>query len=82
MKFCDFINSVLSRATEFPNMIRVINYKIGETYDFYDDVEKYGFHYSEIDNYYFATRVPNYYKLNICCTWQDSEHCLNIVVEE
>lgn len=81
MKLCDFIHSVLPRGTNRPNMIRIIYYKIGETFDFFDEVEFYGNYHSEIDEVYIQRIVPDYYQLNVCCTWQDEDRALNIVVE-
>lgn len=81
MKLCDFVNHVLWRAANRPEMVRIIHYKIGQNFDFYDSIEEYGFLTSEIEEHYFKSRVPDYYNLNICCTWYDEEKILHIVVE-
>lgn len=81
MKLCDFIRSALPKGTNRPDMVRIIYYKIGETFDFSDDVEFYGNYHSEIDEMYMRIDVPDYYDLNVCCTWQDEDKALNIVVE-
>ena len=81
MKLYDFIHNVLPRGTNRPDMIRIIYYKIGETFDFFDEVEFYDNYHSEIDEVYIKRIVPDYYQLNVCCTWQDEDRALNIVVE-
>ena len=80
MKLCDFINHVLHRSTNLVDMIRIIDYKKGETYDFYDDVEIYGSHSSDINEYEMSNQMELYYKYNVVTTYCIDKD-LHIVVE-
>ena len=80
MKLCDFINNALFRSTELVDMIRIIDYKHGETFDFYEDIEEYGFLISEIDSVTMSAKMPLYYQYNIVMSYCIDKD-LNIVVE-
>ena len=80
MKLCDFINHVLYKSTDFVDMVRIIDYKKGETYDFYDDVVIYGSHSSEITEHDMSYQMELYYKYNVVTTYCIGKD-LHIVVE-
>jgi hypothetical protein len=80
MKLCDFITHVFSRSTDSVDMVRVIDYKRGEMYDFYDDIAMYGNHVSEITVYEMSHRMELYYKYNVITTYCINKD-LHIVVE-
>lgn len=80
MKLCDFINNALFKSTDFVDMIRIIDYKHGETFDFYADVEEYGFLTSDLNSVTMSARMPSYYKYNIVMSYCIDKD-LNIIVE-
>jgi hypothetical protein len=80
MKLCDFINNALHRSTDLVDMIRIIDYKHGTTFDFYAEIEEYGFLISEIDNVTMSARMPFYHQYNIVMSYCIDKN-LNIIVE-
>lgn len=81
MKLCDFINHALWRAENRPEMVRIISYKTGEVFNFSNCAEEYGSYCSEINIAYMSIEIPDFYSLNICCTWYDEGKIFHIVVE-
>ena len=83
MKLCDFIGCAFSKITEFPEMIRIIDYKNSIIEDFYNEpVWAYGNCVNEIDTYIMSKRLEKYYIYNICGMFQTANQELNIIVEE
>lgn len=83
MKLCDFMDCAFSKITEFPEMIRVIDYKNSIIQDFYYEREgAYGNCVNEIDSYIMSERLEKYYNYNICGMFQTVNQELNIIVEE
>lgn len=80
MKLCDFINNALFRSTDFVDMIRIIDYKHGTTFDFCSVINEYGSLTSEIDSVIMSKRMPSYYQYNIVMSYCIDKD-LNIVVE-
>ena len=80
MKLCDFINSALFKSTDFVDMIRIIDYKHGTTFDFCAEKEEYGFLVSEIDSVTMSANMPFYYQYNIVMSYCINKD-LNIIVE-
>lgn len=80
MKLCDFINNALHRSTDLVDMIRIIDYKHGETFDYYAEIEEDGFLICEIDSVIMSAEMSFYYEYNIVMSYCIDKN-LNIIVE-
>jgi len=83
MKLCDFMGCAFPKITEFPEMIRIIDYKNSIIEDFYGAHEgMYGSWVDDMDSYTMSNRLEKYYSYNICGMFQTANQELNIIVEE
>lgn len=83
MKLCDFMDSAFPKITEFPEMIRIIDYKNSIIQDFYGGYEgEYSYNQGDMNSTTMKRVLENYYNYNICGMFQTVKQELNIIVEE